>query len=424
MKRTILYLTLGALIGALLMYLKDFKTESTEMVQDGIGLEESFQEFASAIDQAGSFVQQHQWYGSPIEQAEAYRHILRGLIAAIELQAMSDPDFPYFHEVDPFSKSGMDNSDQRYLITLLNGEASYRVWGNRGTSRRLDFTLYEGSLPMAPSFATITTEQLVTDADGNFELHIGGSPRANNWLPGHAGEMRLLVRQIHSNWSAEVPGQMHIDRIDADRPLYPVLTTEKMADRLRAATNTFAADLRRWPELSRTRFSMLMPTNRLMPPLDTGKEGGLAGRWMVGGHFDLKEDEALIISARPTDARYQGIQLGNHWWASLDYANRQTSVTADQAKVSSDGAIYFVISQADPGVSNWLDTEGFARGVILMRYDGMSAPLSDEQTPVAELVKLADLREHLPADEPEISADERALGISERRRHVQLRFDL
>ncbi|MFK8050439.1 MAG: hypothetical protein AB8B81_18605 [Halioglobus sp.] len=168
MKRTLLYIAFGTLIGATLMYLKDFKTQSTEPIQSGMGLEDSFQEFAKAIEQAGSFVQQHQWYGSPAEQAEAYRHILRGLISAIELQAMSDPDFPYFHEVNPFSKSGMDNSDQRYLITLLNGEASYKVWGNRGTSRRLDFTLYQGSAPMASSFATLTTEQLVSDKDGNF----------------------------------------------------------------------------------------------------------------------------------------------------------------------------------------------------------------------------------------------------------------
>ena len=424
MKRTILCMALGALIGAALMYLKDFKTESTEPIQSGIGLEQSFQEFATAIEQAGSFVQQHQWYGSPLEQAEAYRHILRGLISAIEVQAMSDRDFPYFHEVNPFSKSGMDNSDQRYLITMLNGEASYKAWGNRGTSRRLDFTLYEGSAPMAPSFATLTTEQLISDDEGNFELHIGGSPRANNWLPGHPGTIRLLVRQIHSNWSEETPGQMHIDRIDDDRPAYPVLTRGKMAEQLRNATNAFAEDLRRWPELSRTRFSMLMPKNRLMPPQDTGKEGGLAGRWMVGGHFDLTEDEALIISTRPTDAKYQGIQLGHHWWESLDYANRQSSLTADQAKVSSDGAIYFVISHKDPGVSNWLDTEGFSRGVILMRYDGMSSELNDEQTPVAEVVKMGNLREYLPADEPVVSAEQRARQIAERRRHVQLRFGL
>ncbi|MFK8050440.1 MAG: hypothetical protein AB8B81_18610 [Halioglobus sp.] len=217
---------------------------------------------------------------------------------------------------------------------------------------------------------------------------------------------------------------MHIDRIDADRPTYPVLTKEKMAEQLSNATNTFAEDLRRWPELSRTRFSMLMPKNRLMPPQDTGKEGGLAGRWMVGGHFDLSEDEALVIRARPTDASYQGIQLGHHWWESLDYANRQSSLTADQAKVSSDGVIYFVISHKDPGVSNSLDTEGFSRGVILMRYDGMSSELSEEQTPVAELVKMENLREYLPTDEPVVSAEQRAGEISIRRRHVQSRFGL
>ena len=424
MKSSMLFMIIGAMVGALLMYLKDFRTDSTVMVQDGIRLEETFQEFAKAIDSAGSFVQAHKWYGSPQEQAEAYRHILRGLISAIELKAMSDPDFPYFHEVSPFSKGGMDNADQRYLTTMINGEASYKVWGSRGTTRRLDFTLYQAGSPMAPSFATLSTEQLVTDTNGDFELYIGGAPQASNWLPGHVGTMRLLIRQIHSNWPMEAPGQIHIDRIDMDRPLYPLLTREIMAERLRNATNTFAEDLRRWPELSRTRFSMLMPANRLTPPQDTGKEGGLAQRWMVGGHFELAEDEALVITAHPTEADYQGIQLGHHWWESLDYANRQSSLSLDQTHVSSDGAIYFVISNEDPGVTNWLDAEGYSRGVILMRYDGMPSPLRQEQKPVANLVKLNELREHLPTDEPTVSVEQRAQAIAERRRHVQLRYGL
>jgi hypothetical protein len=275
---------------------------------------------------------------------------------------------------------------------------------------------------MASSIATLATESLELDADGNFEVIIGGRPQPGNWMPAHSGPMRLLVRQIHADWNAEEPGNLHIDRIDGGRPDYPALQRDKMAKQLRAATDAFAADLRRWPELSRSRFAALMPVNTLTSPRDTGTEGGLRGRWMVGGHFELGDDEALLITAMPTEAAYQGIQLGNHWWASLDYANRQSSLSLDQSRISSDGRLYYVVSAADPGIANWLDTEGYTRGVMLMRYDGLHRSLRAEEAPRAQVIKLAQLPIYLPEDEPRVSAEQRAAVIAARRSHVQRRF--
>ena len=240
---------------------------------------------------------------------------------------------------------------------------------------------------------------------------------------GHAepGAQRLLVRQIHSDWANELPGEVHIDRVDGGRPPYPKFSAGIMAERLTAATNFFAKEVRLWPEFSRTRIAIL-PANTLLAPRDTGSEGGLAGRLMSGGHYELADDEALIVKAWPSDAKYQGIQLGHHWWESLDYANRQTSLTTDQARLSSDGAYHFVIANMDPGVPNWLDTEGFARGVILMRYDGLATPeIPEEHHPQAAVVKLADLRAHLPVDEPVVSSEQRASRLAERRQHAQRR---
>ena len=114
--------------------------------------------------------------------------------------------------------------------------------------------------------------------------------------------------------------------------------------------------------------------------------------------------------------------MGHHWWESLDYANRQTSLTADQARLSSDGAYHYVIARRDPGVANWLDTEGFERGVILMRFDGMSgAEIPPGKEPFATLVPFSEIREHLPADEPVMGAAERAATIARRRAHSQKR---
>ena len=103
-------------------------------------LPETYDSLVSAMSQAGNFVEGHKWYGTEKEQAEAYRHILRILMNSIQ-ENLSDKDFPYFYEINPFSKSGMDNADQRYLSVLINGAGVYRIWGHKGTQVDLSLSL-------------------------------------------------------------------------------------------------------------------------------------------------------------------------------------------------------------------------------------------------------------------------------------------
>jgi hypothetical protein len=418
--KNLLFIVLGLLAGmaTVLLYQSQYHIKKNA---DSAGLEEAYQALSLAVSDAGTFVQNHQWYGSEREQAEAYRHIVRALISSLELKALSDTDFPFFHEMTTSSKTGMDNSDQRYLITMIHGEGTYRVWGNRGSTRRLNFTLYPDGSPMAPSFATLTSDDLIVNDDGSFELFIGGEKQGVNWLPLKRERFRLLIRQIHADWDHEMAGNIHIDRIDEGRPLYPTLSKDRMTANLDHATHDFTTNVQLWPELSRTRFALLMPPNALTPPQDTGIEGGLTGRWMVGGHFNLADDEALIISTRKTEAKYQSIQLGHHWWESLDYANRQTSLTVDQSYVDTAGNIHYVISQADPQIQNWLDTEGFTRGVVLMRFDGLDRPLSESERPTSRLIKLNALENILPNSN--FTKSQREEEILSRRRHIQKRYN-
>ncbi|MFK7974863.1 MAG: hypothetical protein AB8C02_01935 [Halioglobus sp.] len=422
--KNLLLLVVGALLGAGSLFYFHLKPAPIPEIEHHTDVAAAYAQFAAAVGEAGEFVQAHQWYGSEREQAEAYRHIARVLMSSIPEALLIDKDFPDFYEIGPFNKSGMDNSDQRYLSTIVDGAGNYRVWGRRGTSRRLEVSVYEEDA-MSKTLASLDASQLIVDEKGAFEIILGGEERAGNWLPLQPGRKRVLVRQIFSNWDVERPGDVHIDRIDRGRPLYPVMNNKEMAERLVRTTNLFATNVRRWPEYSRTRFDALMPANRLTPPQNVADSGGLAGRVMVGGHFNLKPNEAMVIKAWPTEANYQGIQLGHHWWESLDYANRQSSLTADQAAVSADGAIYYVIAQEDPGTANWLDTEGFSRGVILMRYDGIAgARLASEQKPTARVVKLSDLERVLPVNEPKVNPDQRSEQTRKRREHVQRRFGL
>jgi hypothetical protein len=77
-----------------------------------------------------------------------------------------------------------------------------------------------------------------------------------------------------------------------------------------------------------------------------------------------------------------------------------------------------VIAHADPGVPNWIDTEGEARGTLAVRF------LLADATPKPHLrtVKLRDLRDHLPAATPRVTAEERSAAIARRSRALQRRY--
>ena len=128
---------------------------------------------------------------------------------------------------------------------------------------------------------------------------------------------------------------------------------------------------------------------------------------------------------KPVDysaASYQGIELGNLWFTSLDYETRTSSLSLGEMECSGDGRCYAVISHKDPGIRNWLDTEGHRRGLIFMRWQGLEEDLPDSQQPRARLVAFDRLRQELPADVGAYSAEQRRAQVRRRRANAQLRF--
>ena len=88
-----------------------------------------------------------------------------------------------------------------------------------------------------------------------------------------------------------------------------------------------------------------------------------------------------------------------------------------EAVVDADGRFRAVISLQDPGVPNWLDPAGFKQGTIYGRwYDCDSSPL-----PTLQRVKFAELRNHLPADTPLVTPEQRAEELRRRVRACQRR---
>jgi hypothetical protein len=76
-----------------------------------------------------------------------------------------------------------------------------------------------------------------------------------------------------------------------------------------------------------------------------------------------------------------------------------------------------VISARDPGIPNWLDTAGYAQGLVQGRWAECDSP----PVPSVRKLALAELRKFLPADTPTVSHEERERIIRERRAAMQQR---
>ena len=87
--------------------------------------------------------------------------------------------------------------------------------------------------------------------------------------------------------------------------------------------------------------------------------------------------------------------------------------------MSDDGRLRVVVAHQDPGVPNWLDTEGRREALLTLRWFW---PTGDAPAPVARVVKLDEILGALPDDTPKIDADARREEIRRRRDHIAWRF--
>ena len=118
---------------------------------------------------------------------------------------------------------------------------------------------------------------------------------------------------------------------------------------------------------------------------------------------------------RRSNARYQGIQLGDPWFVTPNFTVHQSSLSRAQAVTDTDGKLRFVIALSDPGVANWLDPAGFAEGFVFLRWQGLPAPLGSDDAASIEVVSVAELRGKLPPGTRWLDADARRAQLAERR---------
>jgi hypothetical protein len=360
------------------------------------------QSFADAVLEAEKIITAAPHIQTEQDLAEGLDYLAGSIRASLTLAWAYQRDFPFFvTSTGPYTKLGLDNPDTLYFHSYLRDDAEYVVTGRRGSTADLSFQVLGGdySPVQVPDSLTAFDDRAIEIADdGTFELRFGPAithPPRNYFALGEGSAM-LIVREVYSDWATEQRGMIAIRRADTAGAVPPAAEPSVLAKRYGVAGKILLSRLRTFlafPEW----FYLKLPVNTLTEPRST--PGGLTTQFSSVGHYDLDDDQAMIVTVPAAGrdvAPYQGIQLGSRWYISLDYINHQTSLTADQARPDPDGRFRFVISERDPGVANWLERIGHRKGYVQLRWQRLSRDLLPEDGPQAEVVSVAELERRLP----------------------------
>jgi hypothetical protein len=355
----------------------------------------------------------------PQVQQEVARLALEAL-ASQSLDALAgDGDAPQFlPAIGQVLNVGQPNADTIYRSATLTPGASYRITGTPGTlALSVIAQVVPQGAPGAGARAHLNLATLKTDAQGRIDVLLSAKKPegyAGDWWELNPAATRLMVRMVSADWGREVEPTLAIER--TDRPVA----------RPRPAAAELERRLRGLPR--QVDYIALMFVDHVEKLRQEGYVnrlkvfdvpfGALAGQFYYEGVYDLADDEALIVeSPVPAKCDYRSLILTNEIYETTDWYNNHSSLNGVQAPADPDGRLRIVVSARDPGVRNWLDTAGYAKGVIQGRWTGCDS----QPIPAVQKVKVADVLKVLPKGAATVTPAQREEIVRERRRALQQR---
>lgn len=389
---------------------------------DDDALRTAWAQFCTRLAAAGDQVFKDLNATSGLQRVDAYRFLTQNLGQAFDLALETrDPSYPVLHAFcGPTRKLGGDCADFTYRQAWIDGTHTYRLSGRIGTARFFNVTV-QGARRPGPGVlhepfgdtpeANVSGHQLDVAADGSFEIIIGGPPQPGNWLPTTPHTRKLFIRQGFDAWN-ETPATMHIERIGMDTP-QPLPGPDTMTEAMDWAGEFITGLMTDWPEFPFRHGGVDAAQPNRFPVVAATGADALRGRAAAGMYWELAPHQALIIEFPAHDGLWTLTNMGV-FCNSMDYRYRPVSYTPSRTAVDSDGRIRIVLAHSDPGVANWLDTQGFSQGQLTYRHmlDGAPAVLD------TRLVAHDSLRAELPPDTATMTGAQREAAMWERFRAI------
>jgi hypothetical protein len=299
-----------------------------------------------------------------------------------------------------------DAADSRQYFQFFTPDIYYHATAGLapGATYELTGTVGKGTEALAIATEAITGSTavskesleldhgLVVNPDGTFTIDIGPTDPSgavnfiNDTDATTNGDASLLIRDVLGDW-AQGPGSISIQCV-SDCPaffsipstgIFPSADTATAdIDSLTGASTTQITSVDSLLTTLFTAFGNIvgpfnqenmglaevagdeLPANTMSPlaPETSVFATGLPSAEVSGGNFDLDPSEALIVKVPDVAAAYSGIELMNVFGAALPYTLAQTTLNNTTAFDDPDGYTYYVVSATNPGVANWLDSNG------------------------------------------------------------------
>ena len=368
---------------------------------------------------------------TPRERAEGFRYLASLIAGGHELEMEADRAHPVLARVFTPNRSFVgDGPDTLYHDAKLDESLSYEFTIRRGDDIFFSIVVYasddEGMRSMV-SF--LIDKDIAFEEDGGDQvatIHIGAErpEGAKNWLKLEGSQPFIMTRQYFPECVIEVdegkyrPAIMNIDCLDDVAP-----PTEYTVADLSAGLDCIVAFMHDTVDAGLgvsaiVGMSMIeYEGNAHSSPTRIGADGQLAveegeheeytpdevfemidpkvvannlpgpGIGYSGVSFKLADDEAILIEGKNVPCRYWSCQVFDHYLRAGDYRHYPVAINNRQTVYDDDGSFRLYACSNNPGVKNWISTEGRHRGQVVLR----TLLAETDLLPEMSVIKVADI---------------------------------
>jgi hypothetical protein len=322
------------------------------------------------------------------------------------------------------SRFCFDNPDNIYRYAFIDDASTYVLDAKpTGPTGRFSVAIYvaltgaevESWEHWERTVDAADEERISADSEGASRITIGPEdPKDGSLYLNSRGGVFVIVREALNDWHTQRPRAMSFRRVAG--PQGPALTFDERVA-IAARYMMFAAE-------TVAGFESMYSSIAINSFAPTVKRGHATKPSMITqGRYHLADDEALIVNILPQAAEYMSFSVTSPWLISRNTVSKTGSRTSRQSHQNADGTYTYVVSHRDPGVANWVDTDGLLEGCMAMRWEGMHAPAADPNDAIRsiKLVKLDAVRSELPADFPSVGPAERSAELAGRQLDYEAR---
>jgi len=310
----------------------------------------------------------------------------------------------------PGSRGLDDNPDTVYRFATVDGRSHYVINGKVRPNR-----------PAVNEFSVLTDDwvtvgnvsgkDLVVGPDGAFTITIDPEPAGGqaNHIQTREGASYMVIRDTLAGWAKDKPNLLSLRRVEP--PTSPPPDDDALAE-------IAARYVRKWfaKTVQLHDMALRLPANHFPQPEIRQTMGMLVTQAYSVGHFELKPDQALVLTLHTGGAGYAVVPVTNIWGVTNDPIHHVASLNTAQAVRDPDGAYTFVLSARDPQFANWIDPEGLTQGFLFLRWAAIDPAhaVGDKPAVYAKVVPLSELARNLPATLPKVDPAARQRERAER----------